>query len=301
MSNARKIFSESGAPMLSARKAARVLHCAPDYVGKLCREGKLDGARVKGAWYVDPHSIAQFQKFREEQRTSRAQELSVLRKSEGFEHKYAAHGWVGRTMLRLRALPLRGAALALCASMLLGGIASMSASVPRPEGPLAQNAALARVESPFFATLPSFDFGKLFSIFARKAPPQTAQTQTVAQAPFAALPSAPQVSSSTTTAPTTPRSGSVTQNTYPVVERLVERVVTEVVSGVSEDLLTRKLQELGNTLRSEIVKLSSGSTGAVVPYAPAFRIDKLSNVTATNLSVSGVSGLVAADIPALNY
>ena len=76
MSPSKKIFSKTGEPLLPARKVALRLKCSPDYVGKLCREGKLEGERIDGAWFVSPTSIERFEIVRTQARTTRAFELA---------------------------------------------------------------------------------------------------------------------------------------------------------------------------------------------------------------------------------
>src|SRR5580693_983075 len=87
MSPIKKIISNDGKPMLSARKTALRLHCAPDYVGKLCREGRLEGVQIKNAWFVDEQSIARFEENRLAARGQRSQELAHLRRQETREYQ----------------------------------------------------------------------------------------------------------------------------------------------------------------------------------------------------------------------
>src|SRR3989344_5880279 len=82
MKQTKKLFSATGKPLLSARAAAQLLSCAPDYIGKLCREEKLAATRHKNAWFVDPDSIAVFEKSRAESKIERSKELSEIRKQE---------------------------------------------------------------------------------------------------------------------------------------------------------------------------------------------------------------------------
>ncbi|HEY5383186.1 MAG TPA: helix-turn-helix domain-containing protein, partial [Candidatus Paceibacterota bacterium] len=82
MSESKKIISKNGETMLSARKAAKRLSCAPDYVGKLCREGKLEGERVDNAWFIKESSIVAFERARTEARVLRSQELAEERQKE---------------------------------------------------------------------------------------------------------------------------------------------------------------------------------------------------------------------------
>src|SRR3990167_4643775 len=100
MSPSKKIFSEDGTVMLAARKAALRLHCAPDYIGKLCREGKLKGERVDNAWFVDPRSIAAFEEARQRLHAERAQKLAHERKEESRAYRYQNGGLITRARMR---------------------------------------------------------------------------------------------------------------------------------------------------------------------------------------------------------
>ena len=82
MASTKKNYYLSGKSFLPARVAAQKLACAPDYVGKLCRDGKLDCARVDGAWLVEETSMAEFEKNRRMAKIVRAEELSLLRQQE---------------------------------------------------------------------------------------------------------------------------------------------------------------------------------------------------------------------------
>src|SRR6185369_15393381 len=75
-------FIAQNEPMLSAKKAARRLGIAQDYVGRLCREGKLEGRLISGAWFVIEASILAFEVVRTQARAARSEELSQLRKKE---------------------------------------------------------------------------------------------------------------------------------------------------------------------------------------------------------------------------
>jgi hypothetical protein len=68
--------------MLQARAAAKRLNYAPDYVSKLCREGKLDCIQIGGPWYVQRNSLAAFQTLRASDKAARVFELSQLRRRE---------------------------------------------------------------------------------------------------------------------------------------------------------------------------------------------------------------------------
>ena len=82
MTSSKKLFSKSGETLLSARKAAGILDCAPDYVSRLCREGKIEGVRHQGQWFIEPKSLARFESEREVARATRSEMLAEERRSE---------------------------------------------------------------------------------------------------------------------------------------------------------------------------------------------------------------------------
>ncbi|HVY72513.1 MAG TPA: immunoglobulin-like domain-containing protein [Candidatus Paceibacterota bacterium] len=82
MSSTKKIISNTSELMLPARKAALLLKCAPDYISKLCREGKLIGKQVEGVWYVDPASISVFEENRVRAKARRSEVLAQQRRLE---------------------------------------------------------------------------------------------------------------------------------------------------------------------------------------------------------------------------
>jgi hypothetical protein len=100
-----------------------------------------------------------------------------------------------------------------------------------------------------------------------------------------------------------------------IIERIVERVLPSYslanAGGITEDVLNYRLNQLDNKLSSQIFSLSASlvsipnslpATGGVVNnIALSQRIDNLSGTSLSNITVSGVSGLTAADIPSLDY
>ena len=117
MSSAKKIFSPEGASMLSARKAAQRLHCAPDYIGKLCREGRLKGSLHDGAWFVEFGSIAEFEIGRRTAAAARARQLAQERKKEALSYQYKNSGAITRVRMRARAALPQGVFAVFCASV----------------------------------------------------------------------------------------------------------------------------------------------------------------------------------------
>jgi hypothetical protein len=68
--------------LLPSRAAAKILRCTPDYVAKLCRDGKLSCVRDNSAWFVEKDSIARFRRTRQVLKEARAVELVQLRRHE---------------------------------------------------------------------------------------------------------------------------------------------------------------------------------------------------------------------------
>src|SRR6185312_12769259 len=87
MSSDSQIINKNGMQMLSAKAASKRMKCAADYVSKLCREGKLDGELVEGAWFVNEESIAKFEKQRKVARMQRSAELAEQRKQESAKYR----------------------------------------------------------------------------------------------------------------------------------------------------------------------------------------------------------------------
>jgi hypothetical protein len=92
MTQPKKILSATGEPMLSARSAAKILSCAQDYVSKLCREGKLRGTQIQGAWFVEESSIQEYEVAREAaRRYSAARSWLRLRREENMQYRKSIH------------------------------------------------------------------------------------------------------------------------------------------------------------------------------------------------------------------
>jgi hypothetical protein len=68
--------------MLPAKAAAERLRYAPDYVTKLCRDGKLDCIQIGGEWYIARKSLSTFQETRELEKAARALNLSEVRRQQ---------------------------------------------------------------------------------------------------------------------------------------------------------------------------------------------------------------------------
>jgi hypothetical protein len=146
--------SNSLARFVSAKDAAKKLKCAPDYVGKLCREGVLTGVQVERVWYIDPASIAVFELQRAEAKVVRSRELAELRRKESQEsatippRKVALNRFVFSNSLAIGTIAVF---FLLVLSTGAHTVMQRSIGVESASG-LAITASIAQVDSPFFGT-----------------------------------------------------------------------------------------------------------------------------------------------------
>ena len=277
MKQTKKIFSNNGKQMLSARAAAARLCCAPDYIGKLCRDGKLSGTQVNGAWFVYEPSLDSFEFLREEARAARSEELSTLRRQELYNNGFVSKKEIpaGISLLNLNPLITKMALASAAIGFVF--IASVSLAVAlrtAPGGPL--GAALGELQSPFFAqkslsfSLPSIAvFGQLFNaLFASRVSVETKTKPVIRPAQQEPFPAAP------TTAPAAvatadgilqaalATSSKVQYAIYPVIERTIEKERVIVENGISPELLTSIVKELAAGSDGSIQYNSSGSFSA---------------------------------------
>lgn len=190
MSRAKKILSHNVEAMLSARKVAVRLDCAPDYVTKLCREGRLEGIRVRNAWYVKESSIARFEKEREEARVVRSKELADARRQEQEIFALQQSTAFGR-FLRDARKTVGGASFAAAFAVALCVGLTLAAVLPRNNNFFAQNtnntaAVLTQIQSPFFGLQPpkvTYSWHDLVAYFFGNTEPVVAVQTTQAQPP----------------------------------------------------------------------------------------------------------------------
>jgi len=317
MSSLKKIISKTGEPMFTARKVAARLKCAPDYISKLCREGKLQGEQIDGVWFVTPSSIASFEAARTLAKQERAQELGLQRRSEKIEYTKQHATFLQHIFLRTRSA-LVGAPIGLVAGavLLLGSLVFASTLVPNiKHASLA--AAVSQSETPFFGTTPpnvtlphtgnafagasNFLSGLFATLFGNKNQPQVAENTNAAPEP--SEPAQNPLTSQATQPGSAPASSgfvAVQQaaptiiNNYPVIERTVEQQ-SAAVGGVTEDELSSRLQELSNALQNQISTLEN----------PGFQQNPLQNFVVpeviNNLSDVRLNGDTVADNIAAKY
>jgi hypothetical protein len=154
--------------MLSARSVAKRLSCAQDYVTKLCREGKLRGSQIQGAWFVEEDSIHEFEVSRETARVERSEDLARQRRQEAAQYRRhnepvdkmpATQAFLGsrkdgNIFASIVSKTGKNAALALAGVLLFGAVAFASGANYIAEH-AELTAALAQIESPFFGSTPA--------------------------------------------------------------------------------------------------------------------------------------------------
>lgn len=82
-----KVHTFDNDTLVSSKDASRLLNCSHDYVGRLCREGKVYGEKIGRTWYVSQNSIREFKKEITQIKEERRQELSETIKSSVLVHK----------------------------------------------------------------------------------------------------------------------------------------------------------------------------------------------------------------------
>lgn len=80
-----------GASCISAQEAARLSGFTRDYIGKLCRDGKIAGKQINGRWYVSKDAFSAFLLAHEYEKTHRGQVLAAerIREYRGIHEKPA--------------------------------------------------------------------------------------------------------------------------------------------------------------------------------------------------------------------
>jgi len=127
-------------------------------------------------------------------------------------------------------------------------------------------------------------------------PVQGTSSQAVALNPATSTNRIATPATSATPTPPTPQPPSIASDTPPrtIVERIIERQPVLVESGVSETLLSARLDALARTLRAEFAARPLPSSGVsapitVIPFAQSQKIDQLANTTLTNPTITGGS------------
>lgn len=259
MQSHQNLILQSEHSVLTAREAAERLSCAPDYVGKLCREGKLTCVWSNNQWHTDEQSVFEFEKQRQFNKAVRRRVLAEERKIENNRYKHR-----DRAALRTSLL-IMGASI--CFGLLF--IAANAFVGVHRERAVALSAALGQLDSPFFGTYTksagelserkSSWWSNLFSGDVR--------VQVSLRTP-SALPSAhtPEDDLVDAFAPTAPMPAQETGTSapqiviHPVVQHTVERVVVE--NGISSAMLSSIVRELAQGSDGAIQYSKGGSLSA---------------------------------------
>jgi hypothetical protein len=136
------------------------LNCTSDYVTKLCREGKLEGVRIRNVWYVKESSIAKFQEERELTKVARSEELAEQRRKEQEEFSKQTATPAERLVKRFTKTGNHYATVALVVLVLFVGVAS-AAFLPSVAQIFSRFdseknlGALGKIQSPFFGVEPT--------------------------------------------------------------------------------------------------------------------------------------------------
>lgn len=325
MPPSQNILSTNNEPMLSARDAAARLKCVPGYIGKLCREGKLQGEQLGGQWLVVAASIDAFEAVRAEAKDVRAAQLAQQRHDEHASYRTLHAPFVERLIFPARKL-FGGARIGMgFGAALLFGALVFASGLHLPEHEHAASvAAVSEAQSPFFGMQPpsvtlatnagqsfagatnflsnvfSLLFGNSNKVASNVATEPSLNLPIGAGAPresfapaFATASTSPQNSS----AVSQNRSGSSAQaspqivNNYPVIERIVERNVA--TGGVTPDELNTRLQGLYNKLAVQISTLQN--PGHESPYQNVVISEKINNLSDVRLSGNTTANNINAD------
>ncbi len=296
---------------VSSVEAASQFKKTNDYISLLCRRGSVHGVLADTQWYVDPASLVLYFTKQEELRTQRHQQLSAKLAQE-YRQRVGEVSKQPLVVLPQIKFYVHVVGFVTGAAMLLGTLVfASSMHVPEQN----QYAAISQTQSPFFGTgapsvvLPTSTgdafagatnfFSDVFDTFFGN---ETQVAQNVVTEPVQNSPigsgeprtnSAP--ASATVSVPGVAVSSPAVINTYPVIERIVERSVA--VGGVSEEDLTGRLQDLYNRLAVQISNLQNpGRESPLQNFAVSQVINNLSDVRLNG--TTRADGITASSVTA---
>jgi len=84
-----KLFDEEKTPLSLAKNIAIEFGYTTDYVGKLAREGKVQGKKIDGSWFIDKSSFLSFVDSIQKEKEIRRQELSAKRHREYIQNVHS--------------------------------------------------------------------------------------------------------------------------------------------------------------------------------------------------------------------
>jgi hypothetical protein len=117
-------FFSQGKEYISASRAAKKTGYTPDYIGQLCRAGKIAGKLIDRTWYVDFESLLAHKRTRQLGKPRRAPELLAPQEK-------------GRDILKIQALPVEVRSPAPVASLNIAYTFDPGPLLPRIAGDLA--------------------------------------------------------------------------------------------------------------------------------------------------------------------
>jgi hypothetical protein len=316
--------STDGVRYIPTTEAAERVALSSDYIASLARHGKITAKHIGRQWYVDPTSLNSFlavQNTLKEQRSAQlSEQLRRVAEKTGtrsrFSAAYPAHARNPSSLIPPEIVeqrePSRFLEKIVAATFAIiftaGAVAAASPNL-RAQADQALNTvtALASLASSRSASLAaaiepvqnSTSQSPATSSAKSHSQPQSATPIQSATSYTSTIPSAPHGAT-----PPTQSSGNVQTTSF-----LPSATPTFDVSAfVTQDQLTNTVSALDDSLRQLIQQnyeqpLVSGAEApiAAVNFAPSQRIDQLNGTTLSNVTVNGVSGLTASDIPALDY
>ena len=292
-------------PLLTSKEAATLFGITNDYVTQLCRRGKVEGRLAGRLWYVEESSLCAYLDLTRSARGSYRKELA-----KSMREKYHAHQLTPPTMelpsasmpetvpsiSRAPLFPRRTMAVAVALAIgTCGAAATLDTIAPThlavSSGNVAAAGILASTWSGWSERLPS----ELFPL----AKIAMATTPTATASKSAGVPHAVGQKSV--------KMKTLVQIPASAAKMPLAIVPTSTESAfVSEALLQTQLANFGDALRSDIARMipspaaygsPSAQTIPVAAFAQSQRINTLSDVTISNATVNGFSGLTDADIP----
>jgi hypothetical protein len=322
-----------GSRYVSAARAAKEFGFVRDHIARLCRQGVVRGQQINSAWYVDLQSLQHFVDERKKRQQLRNEELRRAFRavpeladqnnvSTPASHaltlpppEFLAPARTTRPANR-RASFIKYGVLSLLLVLIVG--ATLTSPLASVVGSAQRNlaASIAQVQSPFFGGYPnslstsnpdnaapnflSSIFASLFGLHP-STQPASQTTSAPPQAPSQNLTGLAFSPAETASQSATSSKQPIIQNiTNPVIERTI---VQTGVAGVTQIDLTTQLDELSNSLKQIIYSNESApnslpaSGGFTNEIALSNVIDQLTGTTLNNVTVNGVSGLTAAEIP----
>lgn len=264
---------------VSSKDAAKLYGVTHDYITLLCRRGKLHGVRERTHWLVECDSLEAFFSGSRKENTHALESIRTYHlqdaTSSAAESPQPPQTVVARTTPgRLRSVAT-GVVTSGLLLLVIGGTYALSSTRQFDVAPHTQTAAaFAReLESPFFLS-PGW-LGDVLTRAYHAFTNTTTRVDTIVQAPTQDARQERQEESESPAAVTVVEQ----HNTYPVVERVVERVTAE--AGVSQQLLDTRLVTLGALLRDEWRR----------------QVDGIFDVIERSESGGGISTITDADVP----